>query len=121
MILFPCCIANISCVHCAAQIAIEGGAKNLGRDDIGKIAPGYAADFVGWRTDTLAFAGASHDYIHALLYCMPGQVDFSIINGERVVWEGALVTCDLQVGRCSVVFQNRHACRKSYTCYCYIL
>ncbi len=86
------------CTHFPlTQIAIEGGARNLGRDDIGKIAPGYAADFVGWRIDTLAFTGAHNDYIHALLYCTPGDVDFSIINGEAVVWEGELVSCDLQV------------------------
>jgi 8-oxoguanine deaminase len=46
------------------DVAVKGGARILGRDDIGEIAPGFAADFVGWRTDTIGFSGARIDEVN---------------------------------------------------------
>ena len=81
----------------ALKVGVHGGAKNLGRNDIGKIAPGYAADFVAWRTDTFGFAGAQHDLVAALILCTPsiGTVHASVINGQVVVENGELKTGDL--------------------------
>ena len=74
-----------------------GGAAVLGRNDVGTLAPGMSADFVAYRVDDVAFAGAQHDMVAALLFCQPPTVDISVINGEIVVKEGQLVTADLPV------------------------
>jgi 8-oxoguanine deaminase len=79
------------------NVATAGGASVLGRDDIGKIAPNMAADFVAYRTDTVAFAGAQHDLTAALLFCESQNVDVSVINGKIVVQDGVLLTLDLPV------------------------
>ena len=58
--------------------AVQGGCKNLGRDDIGQIAPGFAADIVAFPTNKLAFAGAQHDVVAALIFCSPGADQVSV-------------------------------------------
>jgi 8-oxoguanine deaminase len=80
----------------ALELATRGGASVLNRDDIGSIAPGMAADFVGFRIDVPAFAGAQHDPIAALLLCGTTGVDFSVIDGALRVSEGRLVSLDLR-------------------------
>ncbi|KAK9786168.1 hypothetical protein WJX73_005459 [Symbiochloris irregularis] len=82
----------------ALTVGIKGGARNLGRDDIGEIAPGFAADFVAWKTDAIGFAGGLMDPVAALIYCTPslGWVDLSVINGEVIVKNGKLQSLDLQ-------------------------
>ncbi len=74
----------------ALELATVGGAAVLGRDDIGSIAPGMAADFVGFRLDQPGYAGAMHDPIAALVLCAPAMVDFSVIGGRLRVSEGIL-------------------------------
>lgn len=79
----------------ALELATRGGAQVLERDDIGYLAPGMAADFVGIRLDRLAYAGALHDPLAALVLCAPQTIDLSVINGEVVVEEGHLTRVDI--------------------------
>ncbi len=86
----------------ALRLATRGGAEVLGRDDIGYLAPGMSADFIGYRLDSLALAGgAVHDPLAALVFCNPPQVDLSVINGRVRVEDGRLLGVDLPalVGR----------------------
>jgi len=80
----------------ALRLATRGGAEVLGRDDIGYLAPGMAADIVGYRVDSLALAGgAVHDPLAALVFCRPPNVDLSIINGRIRIRDGEFVDLDL--------------------------
>ncbi|HET90134.1 MAG TPA: 8-oxoguanine deaminase [Chloroflexi bacterium] len=79
----------------ALWLATVGGARVLGRDDIGQLASGKAADLIGLRLNRLAYAGALHDPLAALVFCAPQHVDLSIINGRPVVEDGHLLTVEL--------------------------
>lgn len=80
----------------ALELATLGGARVLGRDDIGALAPGMSADLVAFPLDTLALAGAAvHDPVAALVFCAPQQVRYAIINGKPVVAEGQLLPLEL--------------------------
>jgi len=80
----------------ALDIATRGGALVLGRDDIGCLAPGYAADFVAFAVDGLRHAGAVDDPVAALVFCGAGDVAWSVIDGRVVVADGELATLDLR-------------------------
>ncbi len=83
--------------HEALWLATRGGAAVLGRDDIGMLAPGMAADIIGYRVDTLGLAGgAIHDPLAALVFCQPPNVDLSVINGRVRVRDGQLLDLDQQ-------------------------
>ena len=79
----------------ALALGTRGGAAVLGRDDIGHLAPGMAADFVAFDLNQLAFAGALHDPLAALVFCASPTVAWSVINGRVVVEEGRLTTVEL--------------------------
>jgi 8-oxoguanine deaminase len=74
----------------ALELATLGGARVLGRDDVGALEPGMAADLVAFRIDDLAHAGSGSDPVAALLTCAPGRVSWSVINGQCVVEDGEL-------------------------------
>ncbi len=79
----------------ALWLGTRGGAAVLGRDDIGQLAPGKAADFIAIKADTLDWAGCQHDLLAALVFCAPQRPDLSVINGKVVVEDGHLTTLDV--------------------------
>jgi cytosine/adenosine deaminase-related metal-dependent hydrolase len=76
------------------EIATLGGARVLGRDDIGALAPGMACDLVTVALDEVGLAGADHDPLAALLFCSVPRVRHSVVNGRVVVQDGELATLD---------------------------
>ena len=83
----------------ALEIATLGGARVLGREDIGSVVPGMAADLIAIDLDRPSLAGALHDPVAALILCGVDAVDYSIINGRVVIEEGVLTTAELPVLR----------------------
>ncbi|MEY4751192.1 MAG: hypothetical protein RIQ60_3406 [Pseudomonadota bacterium] len=93
--------AEMSARH-VLEVATRGGAAVLGRDDIGHLAPGMAADLALFRVDdhaglgSLGFAGgAVHDPLAALLFCQPATAACTIVNGRVLVRGGQLVGHEL--------------------------
>ncbi len=78
------------------EMATVGGARVLGRDDIGSLEPGKAADFIAFDLNQLGFAGALHDPVAALVFCTPLRVDLSVINGQVVVQDGRLTMVEIE-------------------------
>ncbi len=79
----------------ALEIATLGGAMVLGRDDIGALSVGMAADIVSVSLDQIGLAGAGADPLAALLFCHVPVVTNSVINGKVLVRDGELTTIDL--------------------------
>ena len=77
----------------AVELATLGGAAVLGRDDVGWLGVGMSADFIAINIDRPQFAGA-WDLVAAVVLCGVDFVDYSFINGRKVVDQGRLVTVD---------------------------
>jgi cytosine/adenosine deaminase-related metal-dependent hydrolase len=80
----------------ALEIATLGGAAVLGRDDVGSLQSGMAADFTAFRIDGLSHAGAMHDPVAALLFCAPVGASETWVHGRPVVTEGRPVGVELE-------------------------
>ena len=76
------------------EIATLGGARVLGRDDLGVIEAGKRADLAIWDLSGVEAAG-SWDPVAALVLCGPTRVRDLIVEGRQVVRDGRMVTLDL--------------------------
>lgn len=79
----------------ALRMATRGGAAVVGRDDIGQIAPGKAADLAIFDVDRIDYAGSAGDPVASLLFCGAShRTKWTIVDGRVVVEKGELVNAD---------------------------
>ena len=77
------------------RAATRGGAAVLGRDDIGSLAAGKAADLAIFDVNRLDFAGSAGDPVASLLFCGAShRTKWTIVNGHIVVEDGRLKNID---------------------------
>jgi len=94
----------------ALELATLGGARVLGRDDIGHLAPGMSADLISIDVDRPELAGAHEDIVAALVLCDVSSVDHSFIDGKRVIDHGHLAMSEMQ----SLVEKTNAASRRMF-------
>lgn len=78
----------------ALRMATVGGARCLGRDDIGSVEAGKRADLALFDLRETGYSGAG-DPVSALLLCTPARVSTLIVEGRTVVERGELRTVRL--------------------------
>jgi cytosine/adenosine deaminase-related metal-dependent hydrolase len=79
----------------ALELATLGGAAVLGRDDIGRLAVGCCADFFSLSLGSVAYAGALHDPVAAVVFCAPQPAVHTVVHGRVIVEGGQFTTIDL--------------------------
>jgi cytosine/adenosine deaminase-related metal-dependent hydrolase len=77
----------------ALRLATEGGARCLGRDDIGRLEPGLRADVVVWPGDDLADV---LDPLAGLVLGPERKARHVFVEGDYVVRDGELVGADIR-------------------------
>ena len=90
----------------ALRWATEGSARCLGRDDVGRIAPGMQADLALFALNEPRFSGAQ-DPIAALVVCGAHRADRVMVAGRWRVINGRPEGVDLD----ALVARHRTAAR----------
>lgn len=79
----------------ALWMATRGGAQALGRDDIGRLEPGKAADLVLIDLGKVSYAGAQSDPLAAVVYNLSSScVELTMVNGRIVFRNGRCLRID---------------------------
>jgi cytosine/adenosine deaminase-related metal-dependent hydrolase len=91
----------------ALALATRGGARCLGRDEIGSLEPNMQADIALWRIDDLDHAGIE-DPVAALVFGPPRPVERLLVQGRTIVEGGKVIGVD----EASIAADLDKACRR---------
>ncbi|HVC30450.1 MAG TPA: chlorohydrolase family protein [Steroidobacteraceae bacterium] len=76
------------------EAATLGGARALGRDDLGRIAPGAKADLVLWKATSWTMTPLRDPVKNIVFNATHDDVDTVYVNGRRVVEAGRVLAAD---------------------------
>ncbi|WP_100065864.1 amidohydrolase [Miniphocaeibacter massiliensis] len=77
------------------KMATVGGAKTLGRDDIGDLSVGKAADLFAIDINKLELSGSLHDPKNLIARLgLTGEVKFTMVGGNTIFKDGELLNVD---------------------------
>jgi cytosine/adenosine deaminase-related metal-dependent hydrolase len=76
------------------KVATRGGAEVLGRDDIGILEKGKAADIVLYDLNDVAYAGCHNPMVGLVTCGNTSLVKMTMVNGRVVVKDGKLLILD---------------------------
>ncbi len=88
--------SDLMTARTALELATRGGADVLGREDVGSLEAGKAADLIAIDLNRIEYAGALHDPVAAVLLCAPVTIDHSFVHGKAVVQRRQLVGVELE-------------------------
>jgi len=94
----------------ALELATIGGAKVLGRPDIGSLEVGKQADFIAVDINRLELAGSHRDPVAAMALVGVPSVDHSWVGGRPVVVDGRLSTLEIE----PVIERHNHLAHSLY-------
>lgn len=76
------------------RMATRGSAACIGRDDLGALAPGYAADIACWDVSTVDRIGVHDPAAGLLLTGLSDAASLVLVNGDVLVEDGAPTRAD---------------------------
>jgi len=75
----------------ALWLATRGGARCLGRDDVGSLEPGKRADLACYALDGLSMSGAALDPVEGTVRCAVRAAAHTVVEGIVLVRDGRLI------------------------------
>ncbi len=86
--------ADTSTARRVFDAATINAARMLGRDDLGRIAPGAKADLLFWRTDSFGMAPMRDPIRNIVYYAGPDDLADVLVDGRPVVQDGVVLGTD---------------------------
>ena len=74
----------------------DGLGNDLGRDDLGRIAPGAKADLLFWRADGFTMTPMRDPIRNLVYYAQPADLADVLVDGRRIVEDGVVLGADVE-------------------------